>query len=251
MVDRSGARYIANPYLTGATAAIAAIAGTYSVSTATTTDDTLTVSEQVTYGVHLFEFEETLSRADLFTSFVDDMSAAIAVKADQYVINKITDDATGTYTTPVGGFTTSANILTIFSNLISKVSGYAEMYKGMFVVVENTDLPGILQTSATSGFSFADAALNNGLVTSFMGVDIYVVRTGTFVTATLGTLSAVNSGHRLFGIKNVATYAAPKGVQYDEKKVTLKTGRELSCWANIGAKCWFQKTDLLVDITLA
>ena len=57
-VDRSDAKYIANPYLTGATAAVAAMAGTYSVSTATTTDDKLEVTDQVTYGVHLFEFEQ-------------------------------------------------------------------------------------------------------------------------------------------------------------------------------------------------
>lgn len=251
MVDRSDSRYIANPYLTGATAAIAAIAGTYAVSTATTADDTLTVSEQVTYGVHLFEFEDTLSRADLYQSFVEDMTAAVAVKADQYVINKILDDATGAYTTPAGGFSTPANVPTIFADLIAKVAGYSEMYKGLFIVLENTEVSGIVQSAAASGFSFADAALNNGYVGSYMGVDIHVVRSGTYVTATLGTLTATNSGHRLFGVKNVATYAAPRGIQYDEKKVTLKTGREIAVWANIGAKCWYQKTALLVDITLA
>ena len=47
------------------------------------------------------------------------------------------------------------------------------------------------------------------------------------------------------------TAPAPKGIQYDEKKVTLKTGRELSVWANIGAAVWTQKANLLVAITLA
>jgi len=250
-VDRTNGRYIANPYLTQPTAAIAAIAGTYAVSTATTTDETLTVSEQVTYGVHLFEFEETLSRVDLYTSLVDDMSAAVATGVDKYVLNKITDAAGESYTTPTGGFTTPANINKIIGDLTGKVAGYADSQKGMFLVIENTDLTGFIQAGMSSGFNFADSALNNGFGGVFGGVEVFVVRTGTFATATIGTLTATNSGHRLFGIKNTAVYAAPRGIQYDEKKVTLKTGRELSVWANIGAAVWTPKANLLVDITLA
>jgi len=43
----------------------------------------------------------------------------------------------------------------------------------------------------------------------------------------------------------------PGGVTVDEKKVTLKTGKELSVWMNIGAKVWTPKADLFVDITIA
>lgn len=249
-VDRTDAKYISNPYLTALTATDAAIAGTYSVSTATTVDDTCTVTEQITSAVHLYEFEQTLSRVDLFTSFIDDMTAAIGNAADKYVLNKILDGATGTYDTPTGGFTTPANIPKIIADLTGKVAGYADTYKGLFIVVESTDITGFIQAGMSSGFSFADAALNNGFGGRFGGVDVYVARTGTFVTDTVGTLTATNDGHRLFGVKGVATYAAPRGIQYDEKKVTQKTGRELSCWANIGAKVWTPKAALLVDITI-
>jgi len=250
-VERGNGRYVSNPYMTQPTAAIAAIAGTYAVSTATTTDEKLTVSEQVTYAIHLFEFEETLTRVDLYTSFIDEMTAAVATIVDKYVINKITDGAGETYTTAAGGFTTPANINEIIGDLTGKVAGYSEMFNGMFLVIENTDLTGFIQAGMGSGFNFADSTLNNGFGGVFGGVEVYVVRTGTFTTGTLGTLSATNSGHRLFGIKNTSVYAAPRGIQYDEKKVTLKTGRELSVWANIGAAVWTPKADLLVDITLA
>lgn len=249
-VDRTDAKYIANPYLTGATAAIAAMAGTYAVSTATVTDDTCTVSEQVTYGVHLYEFEQSLSRADLYTSFVEDLTAAVGNMADKYVLNKILDEAGESYDTPTGGFTTPANINKIIADLTGKVAGYADTYKGLFIVVESTDITGFIQAGMSNGFSFADAALNNGFGGRYGGVEVYVARTGTFVTDTVGTLTATNSGHRLFGVKGVATYAAPRGIQYDEKKVTLKTGREISVWANIGAKVWTPKANLLVDITI-
>lgn len=250
-VDRTDSKYISNPYLTALDSNVAAVAGTYTVDTATTVDDACTVSDQVESAVHLFEFEQTLSRADLYRSFVDDMTATVAVSIDKFVLNKVLDGATGTYTTPAGGFTTAANINEIIANLVSKVAGYSDTYKGLFLVIENTDLPGFIQAGMGNGFSFADATLNNGFAGRYGGVDIYVVRSGTYVTATVGTLTATNSGHRLFGVKGVATYAAPRGIQYDEKKVTGKTGREIVVWANIGAKVWTPKAALLVDITLA
>lgn len=249
IVDRSGAKYIAQPYLTALNANVATMAGTYTVDTATTVDDTLTVTDQVESAVHLFEFEETLSRADLYASFVEDMTACVTQNIDYFVLNKITDGATGTYDTPVGGFD-YGNINKIIADLCGKVAGYSKAYNGMFLVIENTDLPGFIQAGMTNGFSFADSTLKNGFSGSYGGVDIYVVRSGVFATATIGTLSATNSGHRLFGIKNIATYAAPKGIQYDEKKVSQKTGREIAVWANVGAKVWAPTAELLVDITI-
>jgi hypothetical protein len=250
-VDRSDAKYIANPYTNQPTAAVAAIAGDYALTAFTTTDDTLTVTDQVTYAEHIYQFEDLLTRVDLYTSRVDEMTYAVATAIDKFVLNNLCEDATGTYTTPTGGFTTAANINVIISNLCSKVMGYSEAYKGLFLVIENTDIPGFMQAQMTNGFSFADSALNNGFMTTYGGVEIYVVRTGTFVDATIGTTTVTNSGHRVFGVKGIATYAAPRGIQYEEKQVTLKTGKEVAVYANIGFKLWTPKAALIVDITLA
>lgn len=254
-VDESGLFYIANPFGNQPTASVAAIAGTYAVSTVTTTDDTLTVTEQVTYGEHIFEFEQLCARVDLWMSRVDELSYAVAQRADQWVLNEVLANAGSTYTTPAGGFTTAANFITILGNLLSKVAGYSDAYKGTFLVVENTDLAGIIPAMGSNGFSMADSVLRNGFVSSYMGVDIYVVRTGTFVDATTttasGTKTWTNAGLRMFGVKNVATYACPGGINVDEKKVTLKTGKELSVWMNIGAKLWTPKAALICEVVLA
>lgn len=249
-VDRSDSKYLANPYGNQPSATVAAVAGTYSVTSYTTTDDTISVTDQVTYAEHIYEFESTMTRVDLAASRIDEMTYAIAYGIDYFVLNKITDIANGAYDTPAGGFTTATNIIEIMSNLCSKVMGYATTYTGLFLVIENTDVVGFMQTQATSGFSYADAALNNGFMASFMGVDIYVVRTGTFATTTIGTLTAVNSGHRLFGVKGVAVYLAPRGVQMEEKYVTATTGKEIVCYGNVGAGIFTPKTNLLVDITI-
>lgn len=250
-VDRSDNKLIKSPYQTAPTTVVQALAGTYTPAAFTVTNDTLTVAYEFIVSEHIFDFEDTLSEFDLFAARQDDMNASVATMIDQYVINKITDDATGAYTTPVGGFTTAANINVIISNLASKVMGYADAYKGLFLVIENTDVVGFMQAQMTNGFSYADAALNNGFLTTYGGVEVYVVRTGTFTNTDIGDHTDQNSGHRLFGVKGVATYASPRGIRFEEKGVTGKTGKEVVCFGYIGAKVWTPKAGLLVDITLA
>lgn len=254
-VDRSDAKTIDSPYQTAPATVVQALAGTYTPAAFTTTNDTLTVADEFIVSEHIFDFENTLSKFDLFAARTEDMTYSVMAAIDKYVLNVILEAGTGTYTTPAGGFTTASNINVIMSNLISKVSGYSEAYKGMFLVIENTDVPGFVQAQATNGFSFADAALNNGLLTSYMGVDVYVVRTATFEddtqTSDSGSQTWSNSGHRLFGIKGVATYAAPRGIHFEEKGVTGKTGKEVVVYGYIGAKVWTPKAALIVDITLA
>lgn len=248
-VDRTDNKRIQAPYGNQPTAAVQAIAGTYSVSAYTLTDDTLTVTDEVIFAEHIFDFEDILTQFDLFSSRTEEMAYAVATQIDRFVLNNLCEDATGTYPTPSGGFS-GANINTIMSNLISKVAGYADSYKGLFLVIENTDVPGFIQAQASNGFSFADAALNNGWMSSYMGVDIYVVRSGTFADETLGTIAYTNDGHRVFGVKNVATYASPRGIRFEEKQVTGKTGMETVTFGYVGFKLWAQKAALVVDITL-
>ena len=249
-VDETGAKYLSNPYSSEGDVTLASIAGSYAVTAWTTTDDTISVTDQATRAEHIYEFEETLTRFNVYQDRIDKLSYKVALAIDQFVVNKVTDIATGAYSTPAGGFTTSGNINKIIADLASKVLGYAESYNGLFLVLENTDITGLFQAQMTNGFNWADMALKNGFVSNYGGIDIYVVRSGTYQTATLGTLTAVNSGHRLFGVKNQAVMLNPRGVQYDEKKVTLKTGREVAVFSNVGAGIWTNLRDLLVDITI-
>jgi len=250
-VDRSDSKRIQSPYGSQPTTVVQALAGTYTPATFTTTDDTLSVDDEFIVSEHIFDFEETLTAFDIFASRVDNMTNSVATAIDSFVLNSACEDATGAYTTPAGGFTTAANVSVIMSNLASQVMGYAETYKGLFLVIENTDIVGFAQAQVSQGFSYSDMALRNGFMNSYMGIDIYVVRTGLFVDATVGTKTWTNAGHRVFGVKNVATYAAPRGVQFEEKGVSGKTGVEVVAFGYIGFKLWAPYTALLVDITLA
>lgn len=254
-VDRSDAKVIKSPYQTAPATVVQAIAGTYTPAAYTTTNDSLTVADEFVVSEHIFDFEDVLSDFDIYAARIDDMTYSVMAAIDKYVLNVILEAGTGTYTTPVGGFTTASNINTIISNLASKVMGYADAYKGMFLVVENTDVPGFMQAQMTNGFSFADAALNNGFMTTYGGVEVYVVRSGTFeddaATTDSGSQTWSNSGHRLFGVKGVCTYASPRGVRFEEKGVSGKTGKEIVVVGYVGAKVWTPKAGLIVDITLA
>lgn len=209
------------------------------------------MTDEVIYAEHVFAQEEFFATFDIAASRIDNMMYAVSFGIDKFVLNNLCEDATGTYTTPAGGFTTAANINTIMANLQSKVAGYEDTYKGTFLVIENTDLVGFAIAGATNGFSVADSVLKNGYMNTWMGTDLYVVRSGTFVNATLGSTTVTNSGHRVFGVKNVATYASPRGMNYEEKQVSGKTGREIVVFGLVGFKLWAQKTGLVVDITLA
>lgn len=249
-VDRSDVKTIQNPYGSQPTTVIQTIAGTYTPATYSTTDDTLTVADEFIVAEQVYDFEQTLSNFDIFANRVDEQAYSVATAIDKYVVNALALGATGSYSTPTGGFTTVANVNVIMANLIAKWAGYANSYNGQFLVIEATDVVGFVQAQATNGFSFADAALNNGFMTSYMGVDIYVVKAGTFVSATQGSLTFVNASARLAGIKGISTYAAPRGVQFDEKGVTGKTGKEVVTWGYIGAKVWATKAALMIKITL-
>lgn len=250
MVDNSDNKRIQSPYGSQASATVQAIAGTYSVADFTTTDDTLTVTDEVIVAEHIHDFEDVLTNFDLFASRTDETVYAVANKIDRFVLNNLCEEATGAYTTPAGGFTTKANINVIMGNLISKVAGYADVYKGLFLVIENTDVAGFAQAQAENGFNFADSALKNGFMDNYMGVSIHVVRSGTFADETLGTTTYTNANHRVFGVKNVSTYASPRGIRFEEKMVSGKTGMEVVTYGYIGFKLWTPKKALVVDITL-
>lgn len=254
MVDRSDLKTISSPYITAMATVVQAVVGTYSPANITTTDDTLTVADEFIVSGQIKGFESILSNFDLFYAANTAMTNSVVTAIDKWVVNELTAGATGTYSTPAGGFQTPANVITIISNIIAKTAGYADALNGLYVIVENTDITGIVQSQVSTGFRYADDSATNGLLGSMLGVDIYVVRAGTFATATTSTASGTktwtNSGHRVGGVKKVSTYAFPRGLQFEEKGVTGVTGKEVVCYGLVGFKQWTPTAGLTINITL-
>jgi len=255
-VDRTDNKYINSPYGSQPTAVVnTSLVGTYTPAAYTITDDVLVVTDEVVVGEHVFGFESALNKFDFIENRRDEQDNSIRTAIDVWVLNELCGGGNATYLTPAGGFTTAANVIPIISNLLSKVAGYRNSYNSLYLVIENTDLPGLVQAFGAAGFQTADSWLKNGWIGNQMGVDFYLVRTGTFVDATTtsasGTKTWTNSGHRVFGVKGAATYAAPRGVSMSQFKRTGYTGFEISTEAYMGFKQWVSTQDLTVDITLA
>lgn len=249
-VDRTDSYYIWNPYGSTPTTVVQVIVGSYAPATYTSSADTLTVTDEFIVSEHIYDFATTMQHGDILGSRTDEMMASVVTAIDKWVLNYLCDQGTGTLSTPSGGFTTAANVNKILGDLWTKWAGYADTFRGLYLVLEAADITGVIQAGAGSGYSFADAWLNNGFMTSYMGIDIYVVKDSTFVSATSGTKTFTNSGHRVAGVKGIATYAAPRGVQYEAKSVSGKTGKEVVIWGYIGFNAWYQKLALTVDITI-
>jgi len=216
----------------------------------------LTVDNEIKIAAQIKDFEEVLSNFNLFHAVNKEMIDRATVAVDVWVLNNLCEDGTGAYTTPVGGFTTAANVQEIIGNIVSKTAAYANPMGGSYLVLENTDIPGVIQAQTSIGFTRADEAAKNGLLGQMSGVDIYVVRSGTFINAATtpasGTKTWTNAGHRVAGVKNVATYAAPRGLKFTEKDAgSGNLATEIVLWGLMGFKQWTSTATLTIDITLA
>ena len=254
-VDRTDSMYIWNPYGGAPTTVVQAIVGTYTPATYTTTNDSLTVTDEFVVSEQIHDFEKVMYQYDLFSARTNEMVASVATALDKWVLNSLLDKGTGAYATPSGGFDTPANIPVILSNLLSKVAGYAINYVGLgsslYLVIEAADSVGFYQAGIASGFNFADSWLKNGWVDNVSGIDIYIKPNNTFVTDTIGTKSYTNSGHRVFGVKGISTYCSPRGIQYKEKDgISGLLGTEIVVWGYVGFAAWHNKLGLTVDITV-
>lgn len=245
-------KYIENPYgSAGTVTQNSSILGTYSVGTYTVTADTLTVTEEFVWSEHVYTFEKVASVADVKGARMKDAMGQMAYAVDKYALNELCASGTGSYTTPVGGFS-QTNALTIAAELGGKLTGFKASNNNRYIVIEPTDVPGVQLAMWSNGFQTADNALNNGFLRNWAGFDWYVCGASTFVTATLGTTAYTNSGHRVAGVKGLATLLMPVGeMQWMEKEVSGKTGVELAMATYAGLKVWAQKASLTIDITLA
>lgn len=255
IVDNSEVRTISSPYITAMTTTVQALAGTYTPAAIEISDDTLTVADEFICATHIFDFEQSTTEFDLFFTAHKAMTNSITTAVNKWGVNELCANATGSVTATAGGLTTAANWKKYLSKIVAACSGYDESSAGFYIIVQNSDLEGIVQDQATSGYSYSDAVNNNGYTTSQLGVDIYIVRDSTFVDATQTTASGsktwTNAGHRVGGVKNVATYAAPRGIHFEEKGRTGYTGMEVVGIAYGGFKQWTPTATLTLDIDVS
>ena len=220
------------------------ISGTFTPGTVDVNEDQLTVDNEAIASVHIFDFEETLTDFNLMADYARRCSFIVRDAVDTAVFAEIATAATGasqTATYNQAGGTTQ--VLPLFTTIVSEFAGYEEAsMNGMYLVIDNTHIPNILQAMGVNGFSMADMALKNGFLTEYMGVDIYVTRAGQLPGLTM-----------IAGIKGSTTVALPTGSiggKFQAVQVSGKTGYETATIQYYGVKTWTKNLPKVLNITV-
>ena len=248
-IENTDSKTVLCPYITVTDAQAGAITGTYVLGDATTVDETLTVDRQIITAIHLLDHETRFAEFSLGKQAMDEFASKSTILLDQWSLNMAVKNAGQTSAIKTFAKTTAVDDILELKNL---VAGYEESFDGNFyLVVENTESAGIEKAGAVAGFVYQDRILNGQRVKTLVGVDIHVVRAGTFVDATIATDAFTNLNNRLFGVRKTATLALNNGVSYEELSVSLKTGKEMRSVMYAGFKNWTPRATLTVNVPLS
>lgn len=241
-------KQIHNPYQSRPTATDQALAGTYTVATFSTTDDTITVDKEAIVAEHVYKHEQLLSRYDLGVERAKEHAYVIKEKIDAVAFQTIATTS-GTLTvdnTDLGGaagpITLSANnVDDVFRVAMEKLlAANVPVDRGVFIVLAPDHLTKLAEFQQSNGFSMADAALRNGFVTQFGGFDVFVSN------------QLYNDGtqdHAIAGAYGAFQLVLPRGgATFETKAVSGKTGREIVSQQIYGMGVWNYDKTKLVDI---
>lgn len=234
-----GKKYIHNPFPTpGAVTVNSPMTGLYTPVTLTTTDDSLEVNREAIYNTHLFDFETTFADYNLANEVLKLASAKLAEDMDRELLAILAAGA-GTTINVSGGFT-KVNAFDSIASAVGVLSGYTQSMNGLYIVIDNTQVPAFISAGATAGFTFADAVLNNGLMGNIMGFDIYTVRAGQLPANTA-----------IAGIKKASTTGTGGAIKIEEKQVSGKTGTEFAAINYSRSALWNNNQPLVVKFDFA
>lgn len=235
---KEGVKYIENPYASDATVTTnSPMAGTYSVSDITITDDELLVNTEEIYPIHIMDYEKVFGDFDLGLDQLRRASYQLAKKVDTALLTELATNA-GNTVTVAGGFA-SGTVISKMAEVSGVLAGY-DSVEGLYLVIDNTQVQAFVEAGAGNGFSFSDSTLNNGLFAKLFGFEIYVVRAGVLPANTA-----------IAGVKKASTTGTGGSIKIEEKGVTGKTGMEIAYIMYHTSKLWNNNEDLVVKLDLA
>jgi len=258
-VDTSNSRTIDAPFVNTTTTTAGAITDTYVAGTPATTDDTLTVNKQFHNVQNVGNFAQKVGQFDVISGVIKEVTRSVAESLDQWALNRALTDVAGStasFATAAGGIT-KTNALDLIATIQGRLSGMKNLPgQNAYLVIENTELPAFLQNAAASGFAFGDKVLFSGTVKNVMNTDIFVARSGTFVSATVAGDAFTNVNRRLFGVKNMITLAKPSATRegavttYFEKEIDGFIGTQVGMVCYSGLKAWAPKLNMSGALTI-
>lgn len=183
-VSRKNDRIIYNPYNSQVAGTDGTAATAYAVADFTTSADSLTVNRRAVAAEHVDNIEELQASFALTKERMNEHSAIVAKKIDQFMLNLpvgfsgVTNLGDGGSSTSTSPWASSNSVIDDIANATFETLAVnnAALEKGTFMVVspyEMTDFKSFMQNN---GFGVSDEAIRKGISfrgTTFSGIDVY------------------------------------------------------------------------------
>lgn len=197
-----------NPYTSQAsrTDGSATTGQAYTASDYTISDDTLTIDRRAISAERVDPMDQMQSGNEIMSDRYETQAYNIQNAIDQYILSiPVSFSGVTDLDDSNLGSGSAGNPFDMTSSNVNAVAGYtteqllfqnAEMGKGAFIVLSPTGVNNVAAYQQASGFSYADAALNNGFVKGIApigGLDVLVSNNLTHsVVLTIGTNPTAN-----------------------------------------------------------
>lgn len=211
-VTRKNDRIIYNPYNSQVAGADGAASVAYSVTDFTTAADSLTVNRRAVAAEHVDNIEELQASFALTQERMNEHSAIISKKIDQFMLNLPVGNAgialdDGDFAGTPGNPKVSSNtaIDDIVNTMYEALAvNNAALERGCYAVLSPYEMTDIKSFMQNNGFGVSDKAIEKGINyrgTTFSGVDIYVSNNLTNVAVmTTATNPTANDTFTIAGV---------------------------------------------------
>ena len=213
------------------------------VSDFTVTDDFVKLEDAIYVAEHINPSNEAYTAADLTKESMNEMNRGLLEAIDK----KVFTDAlatTGIATTTATAITDAATAKTATEEIVGALAGYGGKLSDRFIVMDNDTFVHFLDAGATPATSFGDRVLETGDLYVYMGLYIYVVRSGQ-----------IAAGEILAGVKGaIDLYIDEVGIRTEELQATASAANKVNlekvrvALVYVAVKIWEQKKKAVVKL---
>ncbi len=237
--------YIRTPYRSDAVAS----SGTgrvceVDVQDFTVTDDYVKLEDYISYSERVCPSNEAYTAVDLTKASMDEINKGMIEEIDK----KVFTDAlatTGIVSVTATQITSAAEAKTACEQIVGALAGYGGKLSDRFIVMDNDMFIHFLDAGAAPATDFGDRVLETGDLYTYLGLYIYVVRSGQ-----------IAAGEILAGVKkSIDLYLDEVGMRTEDlqdrasaaDKVNLNKVRVALMY--VAVKIWEQKKKAVVKLS--
>lgn len=242
--ERKYQEYIRTPYRSDAVAS----SGTgriceVDIQDFTVTDDFVKLEDYIAFSERVCPSNEAYTAVDLTKASMDDINRTLIEEIDQKVFADALATA-GIQAITATQITSAAEAKTACEQILGELAGYGGSLSDRFIVMDNDMFVHFLDAGAAPATAFGDRVLETGDLYVYLGLYIYVVRSGQ-----------ITAGKILAGVRNaIDLYLDEVGLRTEmfqdrasaADKVNLNKVRVALMY--VAVKIWFKNLVAVVEL---